>query len=183
MEYSRANTGFKLGKSNVSHLLYIDDLKLNAQDEEEALRCKQFIQKCSDGIGVRFGLGKCVVLTIRKGKVVPTALMEDIPRLDHEEGYKYLGILESSDFLTQKVKDTTTKEYYSSVRKICKVHLSGHTMMTAICAFVVPVTRYTCGVLKRNKGELASIDQNIRKSLTQHGLHHLQANFHCLYLH
>mmetsp|Transcript_6913 Transcript_6913/g.9168 ORF Transcript_6913/g.9168 Transcript_6913/m.9168 type:complete len:90 (-) Transcript_6913:767-1036(-) len=84
-----------------------------------------------------FGLDKCAVLTIRKGKVVPTQLMDDIPRLDDGEGHKYLGILESSDFLTQKVKDSTVKEYYARVRKICKAQLSGHNTMTAICAFAV----------------------------------------------
>eukprot|EP00957_Ditylum_brightwellii_P021755 1641286-Ditylum_brightwellii.AAC.1 len=62
--------------------------------------------------------------------------MEDIPHLDDGEGYKYLGILESSDFLIQKVKDNTIKEYYSRVWKICKAQLSGHSTMTAICTLV-----------------------------------------------
>eukprot|EP00957_Ditylum_brightwellii_P004474 340096-Ditylum_brightwellii.AAC.1 len=51
-----------------------------------------------------FGLDKCVVLTMRKGKVVPTQLMEDIPRLDGGEGYKGLGILESSDFSPRRLR-------------------------------------------------------------------------------
>eukprot|EP00957_Ditylum_brightwellii_P112935 8611642-Ditylum_brightwellii.AAC.1 len=77
----------------------------------------------------------------KKQEVVLTTLAEDTPRLDNEEGCKYLGILESSDFLMEKVKDTTTKEYYSRVRKICKAQLSGHNTMMAFNAFVVPVMR------------------------------------------
>eukprot|EP00957_Ditylum_brightwellii_P164538 12527091-Ditylum_brightwellii.AAC.1 len=89
--------GFKVGKIKVSHLFYIDSLKLYAQYEEEALQCKQLIQTFSDDIGMRFRLDKCTVLTIRKWKVVLTALMGGIPRLDDEEGYTSLGILKSSD--------------------------------------------------------------------------------------
>eukprot|EP00957_Ditylum_brightwellii_P108720 8293695-Ditylum_brightwellii.AAC.1 len=124
------------------------------------------IQKFSDDIGTEFGLDKCAMLTIQKGKVVPTTLMEDIPLLDDREGYKYLEILQRSDFFTQKVKDTTIKEYYSCVWKICKAQLSEHITMTAICAFAVPVMQYTFGVLKWNKGDLANKDRKMRKILT-----------------
>eukprot|EP00957_Ditylum_brightwellii_P057355 4349336-Ditylum_brightwellii.AAC.1 len=109
--------------------------------------------------------------------------MEDIPRLDDGKGYTYLGILESSDFLTQKVKDSTVKGHYVCVRKICKAQLSGHITMMAICPFAVPVMRYTFGVMKWNKGESANIDRKARKILTQHGLHHPKVNVHHLYLH
>eukprot|EP00957_Ditylum_brightwellii_P075320 5723381-Ditylum_brightwellii.AAC.1 len=65
--------------------------------------------------------------------------MEGIPHLDDGKGYKYLGILKSSDFLMQKVKDNTIKEYYAQVRKVCKAQLLGHNTMMAICNFVVSV--------------------------------------------
>eukprot|EP00957_Ditylum_brightwellii_P058125 4408190-Ditylum_brightwellii.AAC.1 len=94
-------------------------------DEEEALGCKLLILKFSDDIGISFGLDKCAVLMIRKGKVVPTQLTEDIPRLDNGKGYQYLGILESSDFFIQKVKDSIVKEYYAQVRKNGNLHFCG----------------------------------------------------------
>eukprot|EP00957_Ditylum_brightwellii_P094789 7218076-Ditylum_brightwellii.AAC.1 len=60
-----------------------------------------------------FGLSKCAVLSVRKGEVIPSDILPDIPQLDEEEGYKYLGIIESTYFLVDQVKAKTTKEYIS----------------------------------------------------------------------
>eukprot|EP00957_Ditylum_brightwellii_P090657 6904616-Ditylum_brightwellii.AAC.2 len=84
------------------HLLYIDDLKLYTYDEEEALKFKLLIQKYSDDTGMSYGLDKCTLFIMYNGKVVPIELKDGIPHLDEEKRHKYLGILESSDFLTQK---------------------------------------------------------------------------------
>eukprot|EP00957_Ditylum_brightwellii_P051776 3926655-Ditylum_brightwellii.AAC.1 len=48
-----------------------------------------------------------------EGKVSLTTMLGEIPRLGNDKGYKYLGILESSDCLTKTVKDNTIKEYLS----------------------------------------------------------------------
>eukprot|EP00957_Ditylum_brightwellii_P175401 13352661-Ditylum_brightwellii.AAC.1 len=67
-----------------------------------------------------FGLKKCAILTIVNVKLVETTILDNFPRLPHDEGYKYLGILESSDFHTKEVKITATKEYISRLRNILK---------------------------------------------------------------
>ena len=130
-----------------------------------------------------FGLNKCAILTIVNGKPVEATILDDFPWLPHDEGYKYLGILESSDFHMKKIKITATKEYISQVRKILKAQLSAHNTMMAICTYAVPVMRYTFGIIKWNKGELLKLDQKTCKLLTTHGLHHAQADVNCLYLH
>eukprot|EP00957_Ditylum_brightwellii_P012297 929381-Ditylum_brightwellii.AAC.1 len=55
--------------------------------------------------------------------------------------------------------------------------------MVAICTYAIPVMRYTFGIIKWNKDELLKLDQKTRKLLTAHGLHHMQADVNCLYLH
>eukprot|EP00957_Ditylum_brightwellii_P063407 4812695-Ditylum_brightwellii.AAC.1 len=98
-----------------------------------------------------FGLNKCAILTIVNNKPVETTILDDFPRLPHDEGYKYLGILESLDFHTKEVKTTATKEYISQVRKILKVQLLAHNTMMKIGAYAVPVMRYTFGIIKWTK--------------------------------
>eukprot|EP00957_Ditylum_brightwellii_P206628 15349286-Ditylum_brightwellii.AAC.1 len=109
-------------------------------------------------------------------------MLPDIPQLDEEEGYKYLGIVESIDFLTNQVKAKTTKEYISRVRKIVDADLTMHNTIKAICAYAVPVMHYTFGVVKWTKGELVKLDTKVRKMLTKCGHRHPCSNMHCLYL-
>eukprot|EP00957_Ditylum_brightwellii_P100062 7625491-Ditylum_brightwellii.AAC.1 len=54
--------------------------------------------------------------------------------------------------------------------------------MTAICAFAMPVLRYTFGIMKWTKGELKKLDIRTRKLLTMNGHHHPKASTHRLYL-
>eukprot|EP00957_Ditylum_brightwellii_P109659 8364076-Ditylum_brightwellii.AAC.1 len=68
-----------------------------------------------------------------------------------KEGYKCLGIMEIIDFLVDQVKAKTTKEYILQVRKIIDADLTMHNTITVICAYDVPVMRYTFGVVKWNK--------------------------------
>eukprot|EP00957_Ditylum_brightwellii_P108897 8307415-Ditylum_brightwellii.AAC.1 len=98
-------------------------------------RCMALVKRFSDDIGMSFGLNKCAILTIVKGKPVETTILDDFPRLPHDKGYKYLSILESLDFQTKEVKITATKEYISRARKILKAQLSAHNTMTAIGAY------------------------------------------------
>eukprot|EP00957_Ditylum_brightwellii_P129086 9846394-Ditylum_brightwellii.AAC.1 len=51
-----------------------------------------------------------------------------------------------------------------------------------IRVYAVPVMRYTFGVVKWNKGELAKLDTKTHNMLTKHGFHHPSSNTHCLYL-
>eukprot|EP00957_Ditylum_brightwellii_P089103 6785185-Ditylum_brightwellii.AAC.1 len=57
-----------------------------------------------------FGFEKCAILTKVNGKPVEITVLDDFPQLLHDEGYKYLVILESLDFHTKEVKITATKE-------------------------------------------------------------------------
>eukprot|EP00957_Ditylum_brightwellii_P097749 7443976-Ditylum_brightwellii.AAC.1 len=53
----------------------------------------------------------------------------------------------------------------------------------ATCTYMVPVMRYTFGIIKWNKGGLLKLDQNMHKLLTKHGLHYPRADVNRLYLH
>eukprot|EP00957_Ditylum_brightwellii_P000711 55753-Ditylum_brightwellii.AAC.1 len=116
------------------------------------------------------------------GEVIQSEVLLDMPWLDEEEGYKYLGIMESTDFLTAQVKAKMMKEYISQVRKILDANLTMHNTIMAICAYDVPVMHYIFGVTKWNKGKLATLDAKMCKMLTKHRFHHRCSNTYWLYL-
>eukprot|EP00957_Ditylum_brightwellii_P016160 1216514-Ditylum_brightwellii.AAC.1 len=75
------------------------------------VRCMELIKQFSNDIGMSFGYNKCAILTIKNGKPVETTILDDFLKLCDDEGYKYLGIVESSDFHMKKVKENTAAEY------------------------------------------------------------------------
>ena len=50
--------GYKIQGQNISHLLYMDDLKLFANDDKDLEGMLQTVMKFSDDIGMTFGLDK-----------------------------------------------------------------------------------------------------------------------------
>ena len=61
----------------------------------------------SEDIGMEFGIEKCAMLVMEKGKIVKSAGIElpdgkVIKSLQEGESYKYLGFLEADKFLEEK---------------------------------------------------------------------------------
>ena len=53
----------------VSHLLFMDDLKLYAINEKSLESLIQTVPVFSNDIGMEFGVEKCAILTMKKGKM------------------------------------------------------------------------------------------------------------------
>ena len=64
---NQAKLGFQLKQEKISHLLYIDDLKVYTRNEEELEQAKKLVEKFSNDINMTFGLDKCAVLTLKNG--------------------------------------------------------------------------------------------------------------------
>jgi len=64
-QLNKLNTGYEeqTTKTKISHLLYMDDLKLIAKSEEEIQKQIQRVKYFSDDILVEFGLEKCAKVT------------------------------------------------------------------------------------------------------------------------
>ena len=71
---------------------------------------------------MEFGIEKCTMLVMEKGKIVKSVGMElpdgkVIMLLQEGESYKYLGILEVDKFLEEKTKLNVSKEYIRRIKK------------------------------------------------------------------
>ena len=71
----RAKIGYKLRSKLVSHLLYIDDLKIYSKNSIEVKRAHLLIYEFSKDICMDFNLDKCVTIHINKGILIDAQII------------------------------------------------------------------------------------------------------------
>ena len=179
---------YQLGKEgeSINHLLFMDDLKLYGNDERQIDSLINTVRFLSDDIRMAFGLKKCAVVVMKRGKVVKYDGV-DLPdgrkmKSVEEDGYKYVGILEYSEVLHAEMKTRLQNEYYRRLKSILKSKLNGKNVIMAKNTWAASVLRYGAGVINWTKAELESIDRNTRKQMTIYGMLHPRADVQCLYL-
>ena len=137
--------------AKISHLLYMDDLKLYGKSAPELESLLNTVRIFSNDNSMEFGLDKCATLTIKRGSVIqPEGINlpnNNIRGLNLEESYKYLEILQADDIKHVQVKKKAASEYTKRVRKVLKSKLNGGNTIRAINSWAVPVIRYTAGIV------------------------------------
>jgi len=70
-QLNKLNTGYEeqTTKTKISHLLYMNYLKLIAKSEEEIQKQMQTVKTFSDDTHMEFGLEKCAKITFQRGKL------------------------------------------------------------------------------------------------------------------
>ena len=181
--------GYNLGKELglVNHLLFMDDLKVYGKNEREVEKLIDNVRIFSEDIGMKFGIKKCAMLTLKRGRVTESngillPNQQKIQCLGEEEGYKYLGVLESDQIKSKEMKKNVTKEYFRRIRKILKSKLNAGNTITAINSRAVSLIRYGAGILDWTKDEMRAMDRKTRKLLTIYRTLHPQADIDRLYM-
>lgn len=173
-------------KELVNHLLYMDDLKLYGKNEKQIDTLINTVRIFSSDIGMEFGIDKCAVLVMKRGKLVLCDGIDmpdgNIIREVEETGYKYLGVLEADDLKHAAMKEVMSKEYFRRIRKILKSKLNGGNVVNAINSRAVSIIRYSAGIVKWTKDDLKKLDRKTRKLLTINKALHPQADVDRLYL-
>ena len=94
------------------------DLKLYGSNQKEIDNLVRTVEIVKKDIGMKFGIDKCGVLTVKRGKEVEFNGIElengeEISQIG-EEGYKYLGILEKEGICQEEMKENIRNEYFKS---------------------------------------------------------------------
>ena len=183
-----AMQGYKLKHEtrSINHLLFMDDLKLYAKSDKQLKDLVGVVKSYSDDIKMEFGLPKCNVLTVKKGKrqpsdglVLPSGdKMKDVD----EEGYKYLGVLQKDSLMSAEMKTKVKSEYFRRLSLLLKSELNAGNVVQGINSWAIGIVRYTAGVLDWGKTELKAMDVKTRKTLTLHGAFHRNSDVDRLYL-
>ena len=184
----KMRAGYRLAKdvTPINHLLFMDDLKLYGANKDQLDSLIQVVRIFSQDIKMSFGLEKCAVLEIRRGRQVDSSGI-DLPDDQHireigEEGYKYLGILQLDQNLNTNMKVKITSEYIRRVKKLCRSKLNGGNLIGGINTWTVGVVRYSAGVVDWTMEEMTSMDRRTRKILAMNGCLHTRSNVARLYL-
>ena len=179
--------GYKIQDRKISHLFYMDDLKLFAKDDKDLEGMLLTVKKFSDDIGMTFGLDKCAKATFKRGKLTQTTSLEldrstIIKDLEQEELYKYLGVNESDGIQHSQMKEKLRKECYRRVRAILKTELNSANRIEAINTLAIPVVTYSFNIINWTISDIKKIDVKIRKLMTCNRMHHPKADVDRLYI-
>ena len=106
---AKAAYEFSESKEKINCLSFMDDLKLYSRSEKRLDSLVLKVRVFSEDIGMEFGIEKCAMLVMQKGKIMKSVGIElsdgtVIKSLQEGESYKYLGILEADKFLEEKMK-------------------------------------------------------------------------------
>ena len=125
--------------------------KLFRKSDEQTDRLVQTVFTFSEDISMEFGLKKCGVVILKKGKLVKFDGIhlpnQEIMKEVDENGYTYLGILELDEIKEHKMKIKVTAEYKRRLRLILKSKLDGKNKIQAIDTWVVGLLRYGAGII------------------------------------
>ena len=130
----------------------MDDLKLYGKSENEIKGLVSTVEVFSQDIRMEFGIEKCVVIIMNRGKVKSTDGIE-LPsgekiREIEEGGYKYLGILEYDRVKEQEMKDKFRNEYFRRTKLILKSKLNRRNKIMALNTWAVSILKYCAAILK-----------------------------------
>ena len=103
----------------------MDDLKLFGKTEGQLETLINSVRVFSSDINMEFGIEKCGILVMKKGKYAKSDGIKlpnenEIQEIDLEKGYKYLGVLEADVIKDKDMKEKIEKEYVRRVRMMLK---------------------------------------------------------------
>lgn len=113
---NRSNSGYKLTQnSSLTHLMYMDDIKLYSNNIDALYKLADITQTFSRDIHMEFGIDKCKTFSVRDGVVEQNnytlyagAIVE---ALDQHSSYKYLGFQQLREIHQNRTKTEIIKKF------------------------------------------------------------------------
>ncbi|XP_030765533.1 uncharacterized protein LOC115889621 [Sitophilus oryzae] len=170
-------------RTGYSHLPYVDDLKLYAESKQQLESLLTVTQQFSDDIKMNFGLDKCATIEIKKGHVVKTEEnFMNIPCLEPDDTYKYLGIQQNLGIPHTNLKKEAMEKYKSRPTKLLNTKLNSKNLTRAINCWAIPTLSYSFGILKWSDTDLDELDKTTRRTLTKFRCLHPNSSIQRLYI-
>ena len=129
----KVNAKYEWGKKEykLNHLLFIGDLKLFSKNEEQMDTVVRTAYVFRTDIGMEFGIKKCKLLTMKRGKVVRCEGIKlpnsEVMKEVKKKRYMYLGIVELDKIKENGEKEEKIKEYKQGLRLVLKSKLNRKT--------------------------------------------------------
>ena len=160
--------GYMLGNVNVNnHLLILDDLKVFGKNEKEIDCSIKTVEEFSCDIGMEFGIKKCGVACVKRGKLSKAEGLRPLSGKMitevNKEGCRYLGIIELDKVKEQVMKLEFRSEYMPRLKLIMKSKLRGRNKIKEINTWTVSLLKYGAGIIEWTKEDLQKMDRKARK--------------------
>ena len=154
----------------LTHLFYMDDLKVYAEGERELADMVGAVERASRAVGMAFGMKKCAVASMRGGKPVggkPLRLDETqvMEALSTSDSYRYLGLEQLFDPKMLVVRRAVAGAVGARVRTVVASKLGGRNKTLATNAWALSMLRYYLPVIKWSQRELMALDRGVRRRL------------------
>ena len=184
---NRKCTGYSLGGLNVTHSLYMDDVKGYCSSYVNVKKMVLLIERFSHDIGMSFGLGKCKVVNLKAGKYaslggVELASGEVVEELKADEVYKFLGVEELDGIRHDAVKAKAWASAKTKLRVLLESQLNSRNLFQAINECVTPILSYSFGVVHWLESDIKEIDVKVRKMLHMYRAFEIKSDIDRLYL-
>ena len=152
--------------------MFMDDIKLFGRGIKEIDALVHTVRIVSGDIRMEFGIEKCALVSIQRGKVTRTEGIQ-LPNGNNikdinETGYKYLEIIEGDEIKGQEMKEKVKKEYITILKAILKSKLNSGNTVKAINTWPVPLIRYSAGIVDWKNSELCNMDRRTIKVLNMY---------------
>lgn len=171
--------GYKLGnhQTQISHLLYMDDLKLYAESDKHLKTLLDCTTNFSKDIKMEFGLDKCKISKMKKGVwehnegygLEPEGRIHG---MEQGETYKYLGYHQAQGINQARTKAELTTMYLTRLRNVLKTQLNARNKAKAITTYAISMLTYSFGVIGWTDTDLHDLDTKTRTHLTKYRSHH-----------
>ena len=145
----------------------MDDLKLYGKNSSQIDSLLQTVWSYSEDIGMKFGIDKCAILQLERGRLVMSEGIEltDGERMKevYQEGHKYLGVLQLDKTMNKEMNENIGNEYIRRVKLICKRNLNAGNLISGLNALMM---RYSGGIIDWTKEDYQNMDRKTRKIMT-----------------
>jgi len=153
------------GISNATnHLLFIDDLKLLATNEEVMRGIIEEVKAYFAVVGLE--------INSQESATNEVSCTGDVTLLEGTADYKYLGVIEDSKSrVSRESFDKLKAELLLRVKRLCKSKLNAKNLFKAINEHVISLINYYVGVLKLEPDDYVLLDTAVRQILITEGIH------------
>lgn len=184
-----SRVGFRsaINSGMVSHLFYVDDLKVYATTRVQLEGSLELVDRVSKAVGMELGLRKCGIarLNAKSGKAVWDEGMKlpgDRTIATVTDAYRYLGVDQLLKANVATVKRRLKEKYVARLHKVWSSRLNGKNKVAATNSWAVSTFSYFFGCLKWSRGELDLLDKKTRAVIRQHRSAYRGASMYRLYL-
>ena len=167
-------------------MIYMDDIKSYSKSAACGKKMVMIMHDFSTSIGMSFGIEKCKILNIIRGKYTKCGNVElpdgkVIEEMADDEVYKYLGVLESTAIKHAEMKQKVLGTFKKRLKSILRTELNARNIMTAIGEYAMPVVSYTFAIINWTEEEIKNADILVRKNLNLFKMFQIKSDVDRLY--